>query len=304
MIPAKRATADYSFPIYKTESFLYAPFGEITTEYAPMWQNGTLPKYAFNAKELDEETGFYYYEARYYNPPTFISRDPLMSEKPWLTPYHYCSNNPVGRVDPSGMNDDEWEINSSGNVVKHIKTKEHDAFYMVDDNRNRMEGKSCEFVYGTVEKHIQKSYESRGDKGVYDVFQVRGDENGEKLFKFFANAVVEQEMEVSHIKCGIEGNNGLNFVSTAHFKPYKEIRENGEVYKIAAEPSETYLWNGRLQYGYTVRAINHSHPLSADPSGSDLIFAEQIRQFYSVTKKTPAPSLNIYYVKEGRYIPF
>ena len=37
-----------------TQGFLYAPFGEITTEYAPMWQNGTLPKYSFNAKELDE----------------------------------------------------------------------------------------------------------------------------------------------------------------------------------------------------------------------------------------------------------
>ena len=33
-----------------TQGFLYAPFGEITTEYAPMWQNGVMPKYTFNAK--------------------------------------------------------------------------------------------------------------------------------------------------------------------------------------------------------------------------------------------------------------
>ena len=90
-----------------TQGFLYAPFGEITTEYAPMWQNGTLPKYSFNAKELDEETGMYYYEARYYKPPVFTSRDVMMDQKPWLSPYHYCSNNPVGRVDPSGMLDEE-----------------------------------------------------------------------------------------------------------------------------------------------------------------------------------------------------
>ena len=89
-----------------TQGFLYAPFGEITTEYAPLWQNGTLPKYAFNAKELDEETGMYYYEARYYKPPVFTSRDPMMNQKPWLSPYHYCSNNPVGRIDPSGMLDE------------------------------------------------------------------------------------------------------------------------------------------------------------------------------------------------------
>ena len=99
-----------------TQGFLYAPFGEITTEYNVNFGNNTIPKYSFNAKELDEETGFYYYEARYYNPPTFISRDPLMSEKPWLTPYHYCSNNPIGRVDPSGMSDD-WYQNADGTAA-------------------------------------------------------------------------------------------------------------------------------------------------------------------------------------------
>jgi len=66
-----------------------------------------MPNYAFNAKELDEENNMYYYSARYYAPPTFISRDPLMDEKPWLTPYHYCSNNPVNKVDPTGMLDED-----------------------------------------------------------------------------------------------------------------------------------------------------------------------------------------------------
>ena len=86
--------------------------------------NDVIPKYSFNAKELDEETGMYYFEARYYRAPTFISRDPLMNEKPWLTPYHYCSNNPVGRIDPTGMMDDEYEFNQRGellNVIKNIE---------------------------------------------------------------------------------------------------------------------------------------------------------------------------------------
>ncbi len=85
-----------------TQGFLYAPFGEITTEYAPMWQNCTLPKYAFNAKELDEETEMYYYEARYYKPPVFISRDPMYENYPTFSPYTYCANNPVKYVDPDG----------------------------------------------------------------------------------------------------------------------------------------------------------------------------------------------------------
>jgi hypothetical protein len=36
-------------------------------------------------------------------PDTFISRDPLFEQKPWLNPYHYCSNNPVKYIDPTGM---------------------------------------------------------------------------------------------------------------------------------------------------------------------------------------------------------
>ncbi len=86
-----------------TQGFLYAPFGEITTEYAPMWQNSIMPKYAFNAKELDEESGMYYYEARYYNPPVFTSRDPMFEKYFWMTPYAYCANNPLKYVDPTGM---------------------------------------------------------------------------------------------------------------------------------------------------------------------------------------------------------
>ena len=86
-----------------TQGFLYAPFGEITTEYNATFGNDIIPKYSFNAKELDEETGMYYYEARYYAPPTFTSRDPLFEKYFWMSPYAYCANNPVKYVDPTGM---------------------------------------------------------------------------------------------------------------------------------------------------------------------------------------------------------
>ena len=85
-----------------TQGFLYAPFGEITTEYNSTFGNDIIPKYSFNAKELDEETGMYYYEARYYKPPVFTSRDPMFEKYFWMTPYAYCANNPVKYVDPDG----------------------------------------------------------------------------------------------------------------------------------------------------------------------------------------------------------
>ena len=85
-----------------TQALLYAPFGEIVNEYNPGWSSNRVPKYSFNAKELDEENGMYYYSARYYAPPTFISRDPLFEKYPSISPYAYCANNPMKYIDPNG----------------------------------------------------------------------------------------------------------------------------------------------------------------------------------------------------------
>ena len=104
-----------------TQGFLYAPFGEITTEYAPLWQNGTLPKYSFNAKELDEETGMYYYEARYYKPPVFTSRDAMFEKNYTISPYAYCINNPVKFIDPNGL--DTFVFDKNGDYSHPIRAE-------------------------------------------------------------------------------------------------------------------------------------------------------------------------------------
>ena len=111
--------AYYGYNATITQGFLYAPFGEITTEYNANFYSNILPKYSFNAKELDEETGMYYYEARYYKPPVFTSRDPMFEKYFWMTPYAYCANNPVKYVDPSGEIPIEtlWDL---GNVIYDI----------------------------------------------------------------------------------------------------------------------------------------------------------------------------------------
>ena len=61
--------------------------------------------YLFNAKELDEETGLYYYGVRYLDPTgaVWLSVDPLQEKYPGMSPYNYCAGNPVKLVDPDGM---------------------------------------------------------------------------------------------------------------------------------------------------------------------------------------------------------
>jgi RHS repeat-associated protein len=97
-----------------TQGFLYTPFGEIISDYSPTFHDSPMPNYAFNAKELDEENNMYYYSARYYAPPTFISRDPMFEKYPSISPYTYCANNPMKFVDPTG---EEVEFNSIIDVV-------------------------------------------------------------------------------------------------------------------------------------------------------------------------------------------
>jgi RHS repeat-associated protein len=79
----------------------YGPFGEVFIEERNSTWN---TPYKFNAKELDEETGLYYYGARYYDPrvSVWLGVD-LMAEKyPGVSGYTYCANNPVKFIDPDG----------------------------------------------------------------------------------------------------------------------------------------------------------------------------------------------------------
>jgi RHS repeat-associated protein len=61
-------------------------------------------RWKFTGKELDEETGLYYYGARFYNPVTslWLSVDPLAEKYPSMSPYIYCANNPIIYIDPDG----------------------------------------------------------------------------------------------------------------------------------------------------------------------------------------------------------
>lgn len=65
-----------------------------------MWNS----PYLFNAKEFDEETGLYYYGARYYDPrlAMWLGVDALAEKYPNMGAYAYCANNPVKLVDPDG----------------------------------------------------------------------------------------------------------------------------------------------------------------------------------------------------------
>lgn len=82
---------------------VYTAFGELFVEDQLLDVDDSQP-YLFNGKELDRETGLYYYGARYYEPISsmWMSVDPLANKYPGWSPYCYTMLNPVGMVDPDG----------------------------------------------------------------------------------------------------------------------------------------------------------------------------------------------------------
>ena len=260
----------------------YVPFGEVFIEER---NNTWNTPYLFNAKEFDEETGMYYYGARYYEPKLslWMSVDPSAEEKPWLTIYCYTRNNPIILVDPDGR--DEWEINSKGDIVKQIKTDKHDAFFFVSKAGKRVKGKSLSFEYGTIEKASGQ----KTDGGTrYDVYQVRGDKHAKQLFESFAK---NTSVEWSIMQTVTEGAKGLNYLTTSH----SEKSESGMV----------DLFNKQLKNGYTLRAFYHSHPSNVlIPSNiggkyGDIPIAQKMTEI-----SNQSITFGIYGPKSGEYVTF
>jgi RHS repeat-associated protein len=84
----------------------YFAFGETFVEEHKGSNNSP---YKFNGKELDNESGLYYYGARYYDPRISIwaSVDPLAEKFPNMSPYAFCNNNPIRFIDPTGMSTED-----------------------------------------------------------------------------------------------------------------------------------------------------------------------------------------------------
>ena len=87
-----------------TQYDAYLPYGELLVDEHS--SSADLP-YKFNGKELDEETGLYYYGARYMNSLTsmWYGVDPLTEQYVNIGAYIYCHSNPIVLIDPDGQGD-------------------------------------------------------------------------------------------------------------------------------------------------------------------------------------------------------
>lgn len=107
------------------------------------YQSGAASyQYGFGGKRKDNEMygegNAYDFEARIFDPRLvrWLSVDPLFSSYPYQSPYVSMSNNPLNRIDPTGMGDhytkDGKRLGSDGKKVTQGKGKKAKQ---VDDNK-------------------------------------------------------------------------------------------------------------------------------------------------------------------------
>lgn len=101
------------------EIFLYGP-NEKTGQPTDTLKLRLIASRVPLRKEFDEETGLYYYGARYYEPrfSLWISVDPLVELYRNISPYAYVANNPIVYTDPDGRKIDP-ESQKEWNDQKH-----------------------------------------------------------------------------------------------------------------------------------------------------------------------------------------
>mgnify|MGYP001714275222 FL=1 len=119
-----------------TQYGAYLPYGELLVDEHSSSEE--LP-YKFNGKQFDEETGLYYYGARYMNPVTSLwyGVDPKCYKNIHLGSYVYCSSNPIVRIDPNG--EDDYVTNVKTGAIAIIRTKDNTHSFYITNGQKTIE---------------------------------------------------------------------------------------------------------------------------------------------------------------------
>ena len=262
----------------------YMPYGELwTSEQAFNYEE----RFKFTGKERDTETGYDYFGARYYLSllGIWLSPDPFIDKNVGISSYAFCSWNPINRFDPNGM--DDYEFNSKGTLVNHLKNADSDGVYILNAKGERVAGLTLE--YGTILSYATD--QTLSDDISYDYYNIIGSSEAQNIFEFLAkNTEVEWGLFLLN-------TNSDNYITTSH----QEKANNG----ISA------LWSTKL-YNRSIRSIIHNHPNHiAIPSGlpgtkvptmGDIPNAQSITD-YCIKYGKDVPTFLIYDGK-GHYVPY
>jgi len=101
-------------------SYTYDAFGKTASSVGSL-----INPFRYAGRELDQETGLYYYRARYYDPSTgrFLTEDPIQF-RGGSNFYRYVRNSPLRFVDPLGLEpEDIFDSCSRCHMLCDLKSK-------------------------------------------------------------------------------------------------------------------------------------------------------------------------------------
>ena len=134
-----------------TQYDAYLPYGELLVDEHSSSEE--MP-YKFNGKQFDEETGLYYYGARYMNPVASIwyGVDPMYNLDFSVSTYIFCHNNPIKNKDINGMYGTEEEAKHAAKMygANYSYAKDKKQWYVALDESKRGAYKSG----GTLTRHF------------------------------------------------------------------------------------------------------------------------------------------------------
>jgi RHS repeat-associated protein len=121
----------------------YYPYGMVSRSSTSITEEQN--KFKYQGKERDLETGYDYFEARFYDSSIgrFLQVDPMAENFHYSSPFVAMNNNPITLIDPTGMYSvdpggldswlapvDDYYYNQSGQLVDHVKNNKPDKFFV------------------------------------------------------------------------------------------------------------------------------------------------------------------------------
>jgi len=213
----------------------YFPYGEL---FVSQRNSSFDSRYKFSAKELDNETGYSYFGARYYDSDlsSWLSVDPLSNKYPSLSPYAYCANNPIILIDTDGR-----------------------KIVPISEGENNKEAKAA------LKSHFENTFGSESmsnimlamidHKNEYGKYAFIQNTTGTSLLKEFDNAIKTMNVE------------GLTR------KEIKQLREDAMSYRYAIINDETkYLYISPIKAEIDNGGVEF-YPISGNLNFDDLQFS-------------------------------
>ena len=139
------------------ETSHYYPFGGVIASA------GNVQPYKYNGKELDTKKGlnWYDYGARHYDAVLgrFITVDALYDKHFKVSPYVYCGNEPVGRIDPDG---NDWRVQTHYNrETDKIEYKITVRAALINNSNNKE--LDIKTLAGQIVEQVNAAYTISGD---------------------------------------------------------------------------------------------------------------------------------------------